>query len=102
MAFSPLPTLGVKPAHNAEPGKHKALAMLNKKPVVASSSPATDASGTEAMPEDFADQMNQQERNKYVKGPYQQHQPISTRTNTCRQEIGRRNLRHCLQGTPKR
>ncbi|KAE9971528.1 hypothetical protein EG328_005535 [Venturia inaequalis] len=68
MAFSPLPTLGVKPAHNAEPGKHKALAMLNKKPPAASSSPTPDPSGSEAMPEDFADQMNQQERNKYVKG----------------------------------
>jgi hypothetical protein len=48
-------------------GKPKTLAVLNRKPAVSASS-TPEASGTEAPPEDFADQMNQEERNKYVKG----------------------------------
>jgi hypothetical protein len=67
MAFSPLPTLAEKPAHNMATGKPKALTVLNRK-IAFSASPTPEASGTEAPPEDFADQMNQQERNKYVKG----------------------------------
>jgi hypothetical protein len=68
MAFSPLnPPRAEKPTHKMATGKPKALTVLNKKPE-ASAASTPETSGTEAPPEDFADQLNQQERNKYVKG----------------------------------
>jgi hypothetical protein len=67
MAFSPLPVRAEKPAQQMAIGKPKPITVLNKKPD-ASTASTPEASGTEAPPEDFADELNQQERNKYVKG----------------------------------
>jgi hypothetical protein len=48
--------------------KAKALTVLNKKPPVSEATTPASASGSEAPPTDLADQLNLEERKKYVKG----------------------------------
>jgi hypothetical protein len=62
--LSPAPSSGNKMAV----AKAKALTVLNKKPPVSSATTPASGSGSEAPPTDLADQLNLEERKKYVKG----------------------------------
>jgi hypothetical protein len=68
MAHSPLKSPAPLSANKLAVAKAKALTVLNKKPPTPAASTPASASGNEAPPTDLADQLNLEERKKYVKG----------------------------------
>jgi hypothetical protein len=68
MAHSPLKSPAPLSANKLAVAKAKALTVLNKKPPTPATSTPASGSGNEAPPTDLADQLNLEERKKYVKG----------------------------------